>query len=105
MYESKGEEYFKAIVSDETCFRKSKDKKTNIVPNENTKYNCSVLLQTQSVYYSLKDNDDITYYPQVLLEKCGYRPDVEFTDTEPDSQFNDSDEPEEKINENTVFDE
>ena len=105
MYESKGEEYFKAIVSDETCFRKSKDNKTNIIPNENTKYNCSVLLQTQSVYYSLKDNDDIRYYPQVLSEKCGYRPDVEFTDTEPDSESNDSDEPEEEINENTVFDE
>ena len=33
-YESKGEEYLKTIVSDETCFRK--DNKTNIIPNENT---------------------------------------------------------------------
>ena len=44
-YESKGEVkvYLKTIASDETCFRK--DNKTNIIPNENTKYNCRVLLQ------------------------------------------------------------
>ena len=62
----------------------------------------------------MKDNDDIKYYPQVLLQQCGYRPfsnnvlfhsDLEFTDTEPDSESNDSDESEEEINENTVFDE
>ena len=56
------------------------------------------------------DNDDIVYYPQVLLEQRGYRlfsnnkliyPDLSFTDSEPD----DSDESEEEINENTVFDE
>ena len=54
----------------------------------------------------MKDNDDIKYYPQVLLEQCGYKPfsnnvlfhaDLELTDTEPDS--------EEEINENTVLDE
>ena len=43
-YESKGEEYLKTKVSDETYFRKDKDDKTNIIPNENTKYNCRVLL-------------------------------------------------------------
>ena len=46
--------------------------------------------------------------------QCGYRPfpnnvlfhpDLEFSDTEPDSESNDSDESEEEINENTVFDE
>ena len=114
MYESRGEEYLKTIVSDETCFRKSKDNKTNIIPNENTNYICGVLLQIQSVYYSMKDNGDIRYYPQVLIEQCGYKtfsnnvlfhPDLEFTDTEPDSQPNDSDVSEEEINENTVFDE
>ena len=51
----------------------------------------------------MKDNDDIRYYPQVLLEQCGYRllfhPDLQFADAEPDS------ESEEEINENTVFDE
>ena len=52
-YESKGEEYIKAKASDETCFRK--DNITNTIPNENTKYSCRVLLQIQSVYYSMKD--------------------------------------------------
>ena len=70
--ESKGEEYLKTIVSDETCFRKDKDNKTNIIPNENTKYNCRVLLQIQCVYYNMKDkdilSDDIRHYPQVLIE-------------------------------------
>ena len=73
--ESKGEEYLKTNVSDETCFRKSKVNKTNIIPDKNTKNTFRVLLQIQSVYYSMKDNaDDIKYYPQVLLEQCGYRP-------------------------------
>ena len=53
-YESKDEEYLKTKVSDETCFRKDKDNKTNIIPNKNTKYNCKVLLQAQSVCYSMK---------------------------------------------------
>ena len=62
----------------------------------------------------MKDNDDVRYYPQVLLEQCGYKsfynkvlfhPDLEFTDTEPDSESNDGDGSEEEINENTVFDE
>ena len=57
------------------------------------------------------DNDDIDYYPQLLLEQCGYRffsnnilihPDLTFIDLEPDD--NDESE-EEKIDENTVFDE
>ena len=34
MYESSGEEYLKTIVSDETYFRKNKDDKINIIPNE-----------------------------------------------------------------------
>ena len=42
IYDSKGEECLKVIVSDETCFRKNKDNKTNIIPSENTKYNCRV---------------------------------------------------------------
>ena len=79
-YESKGEEDLKTKVSDETSFRKDKDNKTNIIPKENTKYNCRVLLQIQSVCYSMKDkdilsddNDDIVYHSQVLLEQCRYR--------------------------------
>ena len=87
----------------------TKKGKDNIIPNEKAKYDCRVLLQIQSVYYSMKDKDDIVYYPQVLLEQCGYKPfsnnvlfhpDLEFTDTEPYSESE-----EEEINENTVFDE
>ena len=70
------------------------------------------MLQIQSVYYSMKDDDDIKYYPQVLLAPCGYkpfsnnvlfRPEIEFTDTERDSQSNDGDESDKEMNENTVF--
>ena len=105
-YESiRSKEYLKTSVSDETCFREGK---YNYVPNKNTKYTCRVLLQIQSVYFNMKDNkDDIKYYPQVLLEQCGYIPfsnnvlfhkDFEFTDNEPDAS-------EEEINENTLLDE
>ena len=54
------------------------------------------------------DNGDIVYYPQVLLEQCGYsffsnnkliHPDLIFTDSEPD----DNGESEEEINENTII--
>ena len=64
-YESKGEEYLKTKVSTETRFKNGKD---NIIPNETTKYDSKVLLQIQSVYYNMKDKNDIVYYPQVLLE-------------------------------------
>ena len=56
------------------------------------------------------DNDDIVYYHQMLLEKRGYKvfsnnrlihPKLIFSDTEPDV----SDESEEEINENTVYNE
>ena len=66
------------------------------------------LLKLQSVYYSMKYNDNIIYYAQVSLEQCVYKffsnnaliySDLDFTDTERDS------ESEEDINENTVFDE
>ena len=67
-YESNGgEEYLKTSVSDETYFRENKD---NRIPNKNTENTCRVLLQIQSVYFSMKDNkDDIKYHPQVLLEQ------------------------------------
>ena len=70
-YESKDEEYLKTIESDETCF--IKNNKTNIISNENTKYNSRVLLQIQSVYYNM-ENKGIRYYVQVLLDQCVYRP-------------------------------
>ena len=116
MYERKGKECLKTIVSDETCF--IKNNKTNIIPNEKNKYKYRVILQIQSVYYNMKnndilciDNDDIIYYPQVLVEQCSYRrfsnnvltdPRLKFTDIEPSSESNDSDESEEEVNENTV---
>ena len=110
-YESnRDEEYLKVSVSDETCFRENK---ANRISNENNKYTCRVLLQIQSVYYSMKDNiDEIEYYAQVLLEQCVYKvfsnnilihKDLDFTDTEADSVSNDASE--EEINENTMFDE
>ena len=109
LYEYKrGEEYLKTIASNETCCRKEKDKEINTILNENTKYNCRVLLQIQSVYYSMKSKDilsddsedDIRYYSQILLDQCRYKDfsnnklihsDLNFTDTEPD----DNDESEE----------
>ena len=57
------------------------------------------------------DNGNIVYYPQVLLEQCGYRlfsnnklihPDLIFTDSKPNPE---PDESEEEFNENTVCDE
>ena len=62
------------------ALEKNKDNKTDIIPNENTKYNCRVLLQI----HSMKDNDDIKYYPQVLIEQCGYRPFFNNTIIHPD---------------------
>ena len=55
--DKRGEEYLKTIVSNETCFRKDKDKEINTIPNENTKYNCRVLLQIQSLYCCVKNKD------------------------------------------------
>ena len=49
IYESKGEEYLKTKVNDETCFRE--DGKFIVNPKENTKYTCRVLLQIQSIFF------------------------------------------------------
>ena len=121
----KGEEYFKATVSNETCFKEDikanltlkEDKvipnegKAIFTPNESVMYTCRALLQIQSIFFNMKDNkDEIGYYPQLLLEQCVckrffnntiFHPDLEFTDTESDSDS----ESEEEINENTAFDE
>ena len=58
----------------------------------------------------MKDNENkIRYHIQILLEQCVYKcfisdaivyPELEFTDTEPDSES----ESEKELNENTVFD-
>ena len=67
------------LKSGETLFMKDNDDKINTILNEKSKYNCRVLLQIQSAYYSTKDKDknilsgeDTKYYPQVLLEQCRY---------------------------------
>ena len=97
LYEDmRGEVYFRTKVSDETYFRRDKEKTTNTIRNEKTKYNCRVLLQMQSVYYInnkgiIKDED---YYSQVLLQHCRYtffvnnkliHEALDFTDSEPES--------------------
>ena len=51
LYESNEDVYFKAKVSDDTYFRKDKDKTINIIPREKTRYNCRIILQIQSVFY------------------------------------------------------
>ena len=72
-------------------------------------YTCRVILKIQPVFFKNKNkNDDIIYYPQLLSQQCIckrfnnnviFHPDLEFTDTEPDS------EEEEEINESSVLDE
>ena len=72
-------------------------------------YTCRALLQIQSVFFKIKDKkDDISYYPELLLQQCIckrfinkviFYPDLEFTDTEPESES----ESEEEINESTVL--
>ena len=100
--------YFKTKVSDETCFRKDKNKTINAIPNEKTKYNCRVLLQIQSVYYNNNKGiiDDEDYYPQVFLQHCKYtffannkliHEALDFTYTEPEIESE-----EEEFNENIV---
>ena len=86
---------------------KNKDKTTNAIPNERTRYNCRVLLQIQSVYYNNNKVifEDIDYYPQGFLQQFRYTSftnnqfldDVlDFTDSEPES------ESDEEFNEGTV---
>ena len=74
-------------------------------------YTSRALLRIQSIFFNMKDKkEDIRYHPQLLLEQCAYKrflkntifhPDLEFTDSEPDSDS----ESEEEVNENTVLDE
>ena len=102
LYEDRrGERYLKTKVSNGTFF------KDNITPKENAKYVCRVILQIQSVYYSMEDKDDVKYYPQILLEKCVYRlssnntiidSEFEFSDNEPDTES----DSELEFNEDTV---
>ena len=92
--------YLKTKVYKRTKFNKTRDNDKHIVRNKNTKYECKPLLQIQSIYYAQDDKKDIVYYPQILVEECGYKDFVEynishkdfmFTDSEPESEevFND----------------
>ena len=100
--DNNGITYFKTKVSDDTGFRKSKDKTTNTIPNKRTKYNCRVLLQIQSVYYNnnkgIIENED--YYPEVFSQQCRYNffaintliyEALDFTDTEPERESEEND--------------
>ena len=121
-FEKKGERYFKIKVTDETCFKENinptsilkegkvtlRECDVNFIQKENVMYTCRALLQIKSVSFKIKDkNDDISYYPQLLLQQCACKqfinkvichPDLEFTDTEPKSESG------EEINESTVLD-
>ena len=87
-----------------------KESDANFILKENVIYICRALLQIQSVFFKIKDKkDDISYYPQLLLQQCVckcfinnaiFHSDLEFTDTEPESES----ESEEEINESTVVD-
>ena len=105
--DNNGITHFKTKVSDDTGFRKNKDKTTNTILNERTKYNCRILLQIQSVYYHNNKVilEDIDYYPQGFLQQFRYTSftnnqlldDVlDFTDSEPES------ESDEEFNEDTA---
>ena len=124
-FEKKGESYFKVKVTDETCFKENvkptltlkegkvtpKESDANFISKENVMYTCRALLQIQSVFFKTKDKkDDISYYPQSLLQQCAckqsinkviFHPDLEFRDTEPESES----ESEEETKESTVLDE
>ena len=72
--DNNGITYFKTKVYDDTGFRTDKDKTTNTIPKEKTKYNSRVLLQIQSIYYNNNVSiiQDEGYYPQVFLHQCRY---------------------------------
>ena len=103
-----GMTYFRTKVSAERVFRKDKDKTTNTIPNEKTKYNCRVLLQIKSVYGNNNKGiiEDEDYYPQVFLQNGRYtffannkliHEALYFTDTESKSESE-----QEEFNENSV---
>ena len=123
-FEKKGESYFKIKVTDKICFKENikptlilkegkvtpKENDANFIPKENVLYTCRALFQIPSVFFKIKDKkDDISYYPQLLLQQCVckrfinnviFHPDLDFADTEPESES----ESEKKINECAVLD-
>ena len=63
----------------------------HIVPNKNAKYECKPLLQIQSIYYAQDDKKHTVYYPQVLVEECGYKDFIEYNIAHKYFMFTDSD--------------
>ena len=90
-----------------------KESDANFTPKENVMYTCRVLFQIQSIFFKIKyKKDAIIYYLQLLLDQCAYKrfinkvifhPDLEFTNTVPESES--ESESEEEINESTALDE
>ena len=89
--------YLETKIFKRACFKK-KDAMT-IILIINTKYECKSLLQIQSIYYPQEDKAAIFYYPQIQLEKCGYKDFIEYNTAYKDFMFTDSEpESEEKFN-------
>ena len=76
-YESGADIYLTTKVYKRTCFNKKGCGDTHIVPDKKAKYECKPLLQIQSIYYVQEDKKDIVYYPQILVEQCGYKDFIE----------------------------
>ena len=67
--ESNTGEYLKMKMFDKTLLDKDNN---HVIPSKKIKYLCSVALQIQSVWHSMKDKDkDVKYYSQVFLDQCG----------------------------------
>ena len=64
--DNNGITYLKTKVSDETCFRKDKNK-TNTIPNEKTKYNC------REYYYKYNLFTTIIMKIKIIILKYFYR--------------------------------
>ena len=93
-----------------------KESNANFIPKENVMYTCRALLQIQSVFFKIKDKKDVkkviikkllstiiitTMCCKSFINNAVFHPDLEFTDTKPESES----ESEEEINESTVLNE
>ena len=54
------------------------------------KYECQPLLQIQSIFYAQDDKKDTVYYPQILVEQCGYKDFIEYNIAHKDFMFTNS---------------
>ena len=90
IYYNGKDDYLNAKIYKRTRFNKKGCKGTSINPGKNTKYECKPLLQIQSIYYASEDKKDIAYYPQILVEQCGYKIFIEYNIVPKDFVFTDS---------------